>query len=372
MTSVLIESVKVRFGDFEALHNISLAIESGTFVTLLGPSGCGKTTLLKTIAGFTPLSSGKILIDGKETRNLPPEKRDTAMCFQSYALFPHLTVANNLLFGPKQKKLSKQDQAIRLKDIASQVSLTSQLDKFPPELSGGQQQRVALGRALAIQPGIMLFDEPLSNLDAKLRDTVRFEIRQLQKQQGFTAIYVTHDQAEALAMSDLVVVMNKGTIEQIGSPNDIYHRPINRFVADFVGAANILKAQVLEQDNDGMYTVQTALGKLQVKSDKAPISKQTYVFWRPEDMYFKNANTSSDAQNNNFELRIIAKTFLGNITECLLEPISRSRLDPSPLIKSDEESKIRIQNLGFQQAEEGERMIVNVPASNIRFLAEAF
>lgn len=371
MTSVLIDSVNVRFGDFEALHNISLSIDSGTFVTLLGPSGCGKTTLLKTIAGFTPLSSGKMLIGGKETHNLPPEKRDTAMCFQSYALFPHLSVANNLLFGPKQKKLSKQEQATRLQDIASQVSLTSQLDKFPPELSGGQQQRVALGRALAIQPGIMLFDEPLSNLDAKLRDSVRFEIRQLQKQQGFTAIYVTHDQAEALAMSDIVVVMNKGAIEQIGSPNDIYHRPINRFVADFVGAANILPAQVLEQHGN-LYRVQTALGQLQVQSDQAPIAKQTYIFWRPEDMCFDGANASPNGQDNIFESRIIAKTFLGNITECLLDPLPHSHDDANTALACDKKPSIRIQNLGFQRAGEGEQVLIRVPSSNIRFLAEAF
>ncbi|MEI8633944.1 ABC transporter ATP-binding protein [Vibrio sp. PP-XX7] len=358
MTSVFIDSVKVRFGDFEALHHVSLTIESGTFVTLLGPSGCGKTTLLKSIAGFTPLSSGKIVIGGQDTRHLPPEKRDTAMCFQSYALFPHLTVANNLLFGPKQKKLPKHEQVTRLQEVASQMSLTSQLDKLPPTLSGGQQQRVALGRALAIQPGVMLFDEPLSNLDAKLRDTVRFEIRQLQKKNRFTAIYVTHDQAEALAMSDLVVVMNEGAIQQVGSPQDIYHRPVNRFVADFVGAANILKAEVLGQDENGVYRVQTALGELRVNTEHPPIAQQTYVFWRPEEMHFdtldqknfdqKNfdqkhfdqenfdpENVGQDnlkqarqaevacghhpfAQYNRFTLHIVAKTFLGNLTEYLV------------------------------------------------------
>ncbi|QUX97535.1 ABC transporter ATP-binding protein [Marinomonas sp. CT5] len=351
MTRVLIDSIKVRFGDFEALHNVSLNIESGSFVTLLGPSGCGKTTLLKTIAGFTSPTSGSIVIGDKEVHNLPPEKRDTAMCFQSYALFPHLSIANNLLFGPKQKNLPKDEQKVLLNEVAEQVSLTSQLDKLPTELSGGQQQRVALGRALAIQPGVILFDEPLSNLDAKLRDSVRFEIRQLQKKQNFTAIYVTHDQAEALAMSDLVVVMNQGAIQQIGSPQEIYHNPVNRFVADFIGAANILAATVLEQTTTG-YRVQTELGELLVESKGKPVAKQTYVFWRPEDMTF-------DTQDiNNVELKVIAKTFLGNLTEFLLSPTTSHQLN------------IRIQCLGFQQLQEKEQASCHIPANKIRFLAE--
>jgi ABC-type Fe3+/spermidine/putrescine transport system ATPase subunit len=352
MTSVLIDSANVKFGDFEALKNISLTIDSGNFVTLLGPSGCGKTTLLKSIAGFISLTQGKIHIGGEDASDLSPEKRDTAMCFQSYALFPHLSVASNLLFGPKQKKVPKAEQETLLDEVAAQVSLTSQLSKLPTELSGGQQQRVALGRALAIAPGVILFDEPLSNLDAKLRDTVRFEIRQLQKKQNFTAIYVTHDQAEALAMSDLVVVMNEGGIEQIGSPYEIYHQPVNRFVADFIGAANIVEATVLGQTNEGHYRIQTAFGELIVSNESKPIADKTYVFWRPEDMSFV------DQEHNTLALEIIAKTFLGNLTEFLLAP------------KSDNKLNIRAQCLGYQHADEGSLTTLSIPVDKIRFLAE--
>lgn len=216
MSKLEIEHAVVRFGDFEALKGLSLTAAHGQFVTLLGPSGCGKTTLLKAVAGFIPLSSGRISISEQDVTGVPPERRDTAMCFQSYALFPHLSVAENIVFGLRQKRLAKDEISRRLQLVTEQVSLQAHLAKLPTQLSGGQQQRVALARAMAVRPGVMLFDEPLSNLDAKLRDQVRLQIRQLQRAHGFTAIYVTHDQSEALAMSDFVVVMNAGAIEQMG------------------------------------------------------------------------------------------------------------------------------------------------------------
>jgi ABC-type Fe3+/spermidine/putrescine transport system ATPase subunit len=357
MTAVTIDSVKVKFGDFEALRGVSLTIESGSFVTLLGPSGCGKTTLLKTIAGFISPSAGYIYFDQADVSQRAPEKRDTAMCFQSYALFPHLSVADNLLFGLKQRKASQAEQRRVLSEIAGQVSLETQLDKLPTELSGGQQQRVALGRALAIRPGIILFDEPLSNLDAKLRDTVRQEIRQLQEKHCFTAIYVTHDQAEALAMSDVIVVMNGGEIQQIGSPESIYYTPLNRFVADFIGAANILRAEVLEAVADRCYRIRTEFGEMQVISDRPPVASQTYICWRPEAMQLHPQGHSGATADNLLSLRIQTKTFLGNLTEFWL-------------VSQVSDEKICLQCLGSRPESVGDWVNVSIAPSALLFLME--
>lgn len=273
MPSLAIKGVAVNFGAVSALKNINLDIEAGAFVTLLGPSGCGKTTLLNVISGFLKPSQGEVFIDGQDVTNAPPEVRDTAMCFQSYALFPHLSVADNIGFGPRQSKVGRVDVQTRVDNLLTQMGLTPHKDKLPNALSGGQQQRVALARALAVAPGVVLFDEPLSNLDAKLRDQVRTEIRALQRAVGFTAVYVTHDQAEALAMSDKVFLLNKGVIEQSGSPREIYFSPRTPFVADFIGAANIHRGSL----EDGR--METPFGPLQMDTNKTGLAT---VCWRPE------------------------------------------------------------------------------------------
>jgi iron(III) transport system ATP-binding protein len=267
---------KVFEDGFAALSDINLSIQPGEFVTLLGPSGCGKTTLLKTFAGFHAPTSGRIELAGQDITAAPPERRDIAMCFQSYALFPHLSVSDNIDFGPKQNRVPKPQRLERLEKLLQQVDLAAHREKLPNKLSGGQQQRVALARALAMRPAVVLFDEPLSNLDAKLRDQVRREIRNLQKEIGFTAVYVTHDQAEALSMSDRVVVMRGGRIDQIGAPEEVYENPLTAFVADFIGAANMLP---FERGANG--SVCTPLGDLQV--DGTPPEDATYLVWRPED-----------------------------------------------------------------------------------------
>lgn len=267
---------KVFEDGFAALTGIDLSIREGEFVTLLGPSGCGKTTLLKVFAGFHAPSSGRIELGGKDITGAPPESRDMAMCFQSYALFPHLSVSDNIDFGPRQNRVPKPQRLERLEKLLRQVDLELHREKLPNKLSGGQQQRVALARALAMRPSVVLFDEPLSNLDAKLRDQVRREIRNLQKEIGFTAVYVTHDQAEALSMSDRVVVMRGGRIDQIGAPEEVYENPHTAFVADFIGAANMLP---FERGANG--TVQTPLGPLDVLG--TPPEDATYLVWRPED-----------------------------------------------------------------------------------------
>ena len=281
MTALRMTNISKTFEDgFTALRDVNLTVSPGEFVTLLGPSGCGKTTLLKIIAGFYEPTTGQIEQDGVDVTRAPPEKRDTAMCFQSYALFPHLSVAENIEFGPKQNKVERTERLTRLNDLLRQVDLEQHRNKLPNKLSGGQQQRVALARALAMRPSVVLFDEPLSNLDAKLREQVRREIRALQREFGFTAIYVTHDQAEALAMSDRVVVMRGGVVDQIGAPEEVYQRPETAFVADFIGSANLLPFRRVDD-----HVVETALGTLNVATP--PDAQSSYLCWRPEDVEFE-------------------------------------------------------------------------------------
>ena len=231
--------------DFYAVHDVSLDIAPGSFVTLLGPSGCGKTTTLRMVAGFESPDEGEIYLGGQPINELTPNKRDTAMVFQSYALFPHYNVFDNVAYGLKLRKVPKAEIEQRVRTILDLVEMGGMESRMTNQLSGGQQQRVALARAVVIEPSVLLFDEPLSNLDAKLRVQMRTVIKKLQRRLGITTIYVTHDQEEALSMSDTVVVMNNGEIQQIGSPTDIYNEPENRFVAGFIGESNIIEGTMI-------------------------------------------------------------------------------------------------------------------------------
>lgn len=230
--------------DFNAVDHISLNFKYGELTTLLGPSGCGKTTTLRMLAGFEFPTSGKVIVDGEDITTQPSNKRDVGMVFQNYALFPHLTVFENVSYGLKIKKVNKAELKNKTENVLSLMNLEELKDRSPSQLSGGQQQRVAIARAIITEPKILLFDEPLSNLDTKLRQYMRTEIRNLQRRLGITSIYVTHDQEEAMAISDQVVILNEGKIQQIGSPLDIYLNPVNSFVADFIGDSDILKASV--------------------------------------------------------------------------------------------------------------------------------
>ena len=230
--------------DFYAVKDNSLVIEPGEFVTLLGPSGCGKTTTLRMIAGFESPDEGEIYLGDEAINTLTPNKRDTAMVFQSYALLPHYNVFDNVAYGLKLRHVPKEEIRERVMKILDLVELTGMEGRMTNQLSGGQQQRVALARALVIEPSVLLFDEPLSNLDAKLRVTMRTEIRRIQQEVGITAIYVTHDQSEAMALSDRIIIMRSGVVEQIGTPQEIYYHPVNEFVADFIGEANFLKGRL--------------------------------------------------------------------------------------------------------------------------------
>ena len=245
---VEVQNIVKRYGDVLAVDSVSFVIEAGHLVMLLGPSGCGKTTTLRMIAGLEVPSAGRILIAGEDVTNLPPSARDVSMVFQSYALFPHMTVLENVSYGlagqPKAEQRDKAREGLRL------VGLEGFENRLPSELSGGQQQRVACARALVLEPRVLLFDEPLSNLDAKLRKRMREDIRDLQQGLGLTSVYVTHDQEEALAVSDRIIVMNHGTIAQEGAPRDLYERPADVFVADFIGGANLLKCEITGREGD--------------------------------------------------------------------------------------------------------------------------
>ncbi len=265
-----------------AVNKVSINIKPGEFITLLGPSGCGKTTILRMIAGFEIPTGGSIFIGEDNIDKLPPDKRDTAMVFQSYALFPHLDIFNNIAYGLKIKKLSKDVIKQKVSAILSLVGLEGMENRAPNQLSGGQQQRVALARALVMEPAVLLFDEPLSNLDAKLRVYMRNEIHKIQRKVGITSIYVTHDQSEAMSISDKIIVMRHGNIEQIGTPLEIYANPATAFVADFIGIANIVPAKVLAR-KDGITTI-NLLGLIWSKSSSCDVQSgdDCKIVLRPE------------------------------------------------------------------------------------------
>ncbi|MDH4984033.1 ABC transporter ATP-binding protein [Aminobacter anthyllidis] len=285
MTALTIDRINKRYGNLHILKDISIPIGQGEFVSLLGPSGCGKTTTLRCIAGFEQPDSGRILFGDRDVTRALPEQRDIGMVFQSYALFPHMTVAENLSFGLEVRKVSVPNRQRRIADVLAMVRLEGYDKRYPRELSGGQQQRVALARALVIEPSVLLLDEPLANLDATLRDEMRFFIRDLQQRVGITSIYVTHDQAEAMVMSDKIVVMSAGTISQFGSPREIYERPTSQSVAGFIGRSNTISGKIAEALGRDSYKVDTPCGSLGT-TGPAGLAKGTDVriMIRPENI----------------------------------------------------------------------------------------
>ncbi|WP_300583032.1 ABC transporter ATP-binding protein [Marivita sp.] len=246
MSSVEVRNLSKKYGDFTAVRNASFRAETGSLISILGPSGCGKTTTLRTIAGFEDATAGDILLDERSVSDVPAWRRNIGIVFQSYALFPFMTVADNVGYGLKMRKMGKAEIVRKTNDVLNRVGLPDSNAKYPRQLSGGQRQRVALARALVIEPAVMLLDEPLSALDAKLRDEMRFELKKIQRQSGVTTLLVTHDQEEAFTLSDQIVVMNNAVIKQIGSPRDIWDNPNCAFVADFIGIENILPAERTE------------------------------------------------------------------------------------------------------------------------------
>jgi iron(III) transport system ATP-binding protein len=270
-----------------AVNDVNLEIKVGEFVTLLGPSGCGKTTTLRMIAGFEMPTSGQIILDGQDITYQAPNKRDMALVFQNYALFPHMSVYDNVAYGLQTRRLSKNAIREKVRDALKMMSLSGLEERRPNQLSGGQQQRVALARSLVTEPRILLFDEPLSNLDAKLRVQMRSEIHRLQRRLNITSVYVTHDQTEAMALSDLVVIMNNGRVEQTGKPEEIYRYPKTRFVADFIGRANFIETNV-EPTPDGQATIIIFDERVTMRQPNQPVSGHAIAMLRPEALSLRN------------------------------------------------------------------------------------
>lgn len=298
---------------FTAVDHISLDFKEGELTTLLGPSGCGKTTTLRMLAGFEFPTSGNVIIDGNNITNQPPNKRDIGMVFQNYALFPHLSVYENVSYGLKIKKVDKTEIKKRTDDVLSLMELKDLKDRSPSQISGGQQQRVAIARAIIIEPKILLFDEPLSNLDSKLRQHMRTEIRNLQQRLGITSIYVTHDQEEAMAISDQIIILNEGKVQQRGTPQDIYLNPVNDFVANFIGDSDILKASVTDISDDSL-TLQLGETTFHVQNDpKRPFQKDDIVNCAMKPEFW------SISDEGDFTAEIVQSTFLGSHMEYLVQ-----------------------------------------------------
>lgn len=308
--AVIIKKAVKKYGNFTALNGVDLDIKPGEFFTLLGPSGCGKTTLLRMIAGFNTVDGGEICFDDRVINKMEAHKRDIGMVFQNYAIFPHLTVAENVAYGLKAKKVPKDEIVRRVDEALDLVQIKNLKDRRPNELSGGQQQRVALARAFVIEPSVLLMDEPLSNLDAKLRVQMRTVIKKLQRRLGITTIYVTHDQEEALAISDRIAVMKEGNIMQVGTPEEIYKKPENTFVAGFIGVSNFVECDVRGEDPGK--AVLDIKGECAVTCRlKAPFTGKGIISARPEQLFFDD--------REGLPGRIVISTFLGDFIEYEIE-----------------------------------------------------
>ena len=316
MASVELRGLTKRFGSLAVVDNVSLRIDHGRLICLLGPSGCGKTTTLRLIAGFLEPTNGEILVGDRlvssAARTLPPESRKMSMIFQSYALWPHMTVAENIVYGLRLRKLDRDTIAKKLAAILATTKLEILAQRYPGELSGGQQQRVALARALVVEPETLLLDEPLSNLDANLREEMRFEIRRLHDQYRYTTVYVTHDQSEAMTTADLIAVMNGGRIDQLGTPEDIYDRPQSEFVARFIGASNVIMGTARDENH-----VSFAGATLRVVGAKLTANQNAAIAIRQHDIQLSvNAPATPD---NAVKATVTRQVFLGANRDYMVE-----------------------------------------------------
>jgi iron(III) transport system ATP-binding protein len=316
VASVELRGLTKRFEPLTVVDDVSLRIDHGQLVCLLGPSGCGKTTTLRLMAGFLEPSGGEIYVGeqlvSSKARTLPPEQRKMSMIFQSYALWPHMTVAENIVYGLKLRKIERDTIAKKLKAILATTRLEILAERYPGELSGGQQQRVALARALIVEPQTLLLDEPLSNLDANLREEMRFEIRRLHDEYRYTTVYVTHDQSEAMTTADLIAVMNGGRIDQLGTPEDIYDRPQSEFVARFIGASNVLKGKALDDNH-----MSFAGASLLVVGVKLTAGRDAAVAVRQHDIQL--STQAPDAANNAVKAVVTRQVFLGANRDYMVE-----------------------------------------------------
>jgi iron(III) transport system ATP-binding protein len=323
VASVELRGLTKRYGELAVVDDISLTIDHGRLVCLLGPSGCGKTTTLRLIAGFVEPTAGEILVGNQvissPERTVPPERRNMSMIFQSYALWPHMTVAQNVSYGLELRKVDRATIKAKLSTILETTHLQELADRYPGELSGGQQQRVALARALIVEPETLLLDEPLSNLDANLREEMRFEVRRLHDEYRYTTVYVTHDQSEAMTTADLIAVMNGGKIEQAGSPEEIYDRPRSEFVARFIGASNVIKGKALDDTH-----IECAGGSLRCTGGKLVPGSEGAVAVRQHVM--RLWGKKPDATENVLAGTVVRQVFLGASRDYLVELPDQSQL----------------------------------------------
>jgi len=354
VASVELKGLSKRYGDAVAVDGVSLNVEHGRLVCLLGPSGCGKTTTLRLIAGFIEPSAGEIVVGGKvlssPQRTVPPEGRNMSMIFQSYALWPHMTVAENVAYGLRIRKLDKATIDDKLSAILSTTRLGALADRYPGELSGGQQQRVSLARALVVEPETLLLDEPLSNLDANLREEMRFEIRRLHDRYRYTTVYVTHDQAEAMTTSDLIAVMNHGRVEQLSTPEEIYSRPRSEFVARFIGGANILRGPALDEAR-----VSIAGRPLRSTGRRLQAGKPVALSVRQHDIDIALKAPASEADNR-LEAVVTRQVFLGSSRDYT--------------VALDDKTELRVTAPPDRNIAPGERVWLHLPAEQVRALVE--
>jgi spermidine/putrescine ABC transporter ATP-binding subunit len=321
MAEIKFRGVEKTYGQFTAVDKLDLVVNDGEFLTLLGPSGCGKSTTLRLIAGFVEPTAGQIFIADEDVTGLPPQRRSIGMVFQDYALFPHLTIADNIGFGLRERGVAKKERSARVAELLALVRLEEFGTRYPAQLSGGQQQRVALARALAFPPRVLLMDEPLGALDLKLRETMQEEIKRIQQELRVTTVYVTHDQAEAIYLSDRIAVMNGGRIEQIGNPQEIYRSPVSRFTADFIGKINFLDALVIATEPDGA-TVEIANQSIRAASEPG-LSRgdRVTVAIRPENLAI-HAQSQTDSGRNILPARLVSRSFSGNLVHVRLALIN--------------------------------------------------
>jgi len=345
---LMLNDIRKSYDRLEVLKGISMEVQKGELVTFVGPSGCGKTTLLRIIGGFTPLDSGEVILDGQRIDHLPPNLRDTRICFQNYALFPHMTVAENIGYGLKIKKWKKARIQGRVEELLKLVKLEGLGGRMIDKLSGGQQQRVALARALSLEPKVLLLDEPLSNLDANLRLMMRGEIRKLQERLKITTIFVTHDQFEAISISDRIVVLHEGRIQQIGSPVEIYERPTNEFIASFVGYVNFLDG-VIEKVDRGLEraTASTSIGEIHfVPEREINVGDRVKLVIRPETISLSRSEPR--VSNNVFQGKVEIGMYVGSLAKYTVEVkggkiiIDQSNPRETGIFKTDEKIYLSI------------------------------
>ncbi|MCX7027730.1 MAG: ABC transporter ATP-binding protein [Spirochaetes bacterium] len=347
-------------GEVVAVNSINLEIKTGELVTILGPSGCGKTTTLRMVAGFEFPTAGPIMIGGRDVAPVPPNKRGISMVFQSYALFPHLNIYENIAYGLRVQKLPASEISARMKAILELMQLTSMAKRFPSQVSGGQQQRIALARAIIIEPSVLLFDEPLSNLDAKLREYMRDEVRKLQKRLGITSLYVTHDQEEAMAISDRIVIMQDGSIRQVGTPRQIYEHPGSKFVANFMGKANFLPVTVLGREGEiAVVGIEGKTLRIQRPGQSAPQGGAGTLVVRPEAIRLSRLpEGEKNAAGSTLVGTIDHMTYFGNIARYEISAagisIMAERYNPQ----------------AFELFEEGDSVGIDFEMDSVRVLPE--